>query len=376
MLVSKEYDKKGNPKTIKEGTILNEGKMSIVELIYVRVDLVRKKPIFLEPYPQPVYLEFKDEIIFSSSEKTVDALIKDTILVLPDPHFAFRRNPNVPDKIEPLFDRRALSIGVKIAKSLAGRIRAVVWTGDILDLADFSNRFVQLPDYQFLTQSALNEAVVWIKMFDSVAYPSGPPAWEDRKDAILEGNHDARFEKLLLQRLPQVLGLKPPHFDHLPSPFTIPGLLGLHEEGIQIPYIPAYPHGEHWIDDIKFIHGLAWGPDGQTVKKLTSNARSHIVQGHNHRQEISHRTVWERGESKVYTAFTPGTFARPDGVMPPKDKFQNWQLGFGVITLDHSGEYNHDFQHVHIHQDSAMFRGELFEASEALVHLVRKTAHN
>jgi len=83
------------------------------------------------------------------------------------------------------------------------------------------------------------------------------------------------------------------------------------------------------------IHGNKVGAkSGQSVMKLLDSPRISIIQGHIHRLEMAHKTVWTQGKPKIYQAVSMGTLARIDGIVPGGGTRYNWQQGFGVIEYD------------------------------------------
>ena len=68
--------------------------------------------------------------------------------------------------------------------------------------------------------------------------------------------------------------------------------------------------------------------------KLLDSPRISIIQGHIHRLEMAHKTVWTHGKPKIYQAVSMGTLARIDGIVPGGGTRYNWQQGFGVVEYD------------------------------------------
>lgn len=87
-------------------------------------------------------------------------------------------------KYIPFNDRDAMHIALQVAIELQPKV--IVWSGDLVDLAEFSTKYAITPQQRFTTQNALNETVWWLESFRR-ACPSS-------KMVITPGNHDCFSE--------------------------------------------------------------------------------------------------------------------------------------------------------------------------------------
>jgi hypothetical protein len=82
-----------------------------------------------------------------------------------------------------------------------------------------------------------------------------------------------------------------------------------------------------------------------------------VIQGHVHRLEMGHKTVWTHGNPKIYQAISCGTLARIDGIVPGGGTRYNWQQGLGVVEYD---EERFQIDTVGIYNGKSIFRGKVY----------------
>lgn len=240
-------------------------------------------------------------------------------LILPDPQIGFARD-NDTGALTPLHCPRALDLAVQAVYHL--RPASIVLLGDLLDLAEWSNKFLVSPEFVFTTQPSLVAASWWLGLLRAAA----PRA----QIVLLEGNHDKRLGTAVLSNLKAAYDLRPANELGKPPVLSLPRLLDL--EGLGIIYKPDYPNGRYWItDSLQAIHGdIARNVSGKTAAAVVANAEESVVFGHTHRLESAARTVHGRDGIKVIGAYSCGCLCRVDGVVPGVRARQNWQQGLAV----------------------------------------------
>lgn len=312
----------------------------------IKAYLKRREPIEIIPTIKPIKFK-KLPKPRKKTPKKHDKKLK-TAVVLSDPHFGFLQDIYTKE-LTPFHDRLALSCAYKLALDI--RPDVIIWNGDVLDLP-MMGKYLKHPEFYFTLQSAIVEAAWWLRLFKS-ALP--------RADHyVMRGNHDIRLENATIERNVAAFGLKAANELHLPPAQSIPKLLGLHDMGIN--YIADYPDGAVWLNPrTPVMHGnTASGGSGATAHKLVNKLLTNAVIGHIHRQERVTKTVWINGEPKEITAVCGGCLCRVDGVVPGRQKQQNWQNG---ITKIH---YTPDYEEFHIvpmrngrsYHHGAVFSGE------------------
>ena len=265
-------------------------------------------------------------------------------IVLPDAQVGFKRDIHS-GELTPLHDLKAIAIATEIIKEI--KPDRIIMLGDMLDLPDWSTHYIRSPEFYFTTQPSLDWLASWIKELR--------PYCEEM--VYIEGNHEKRMIDSIVQNTIQAYGIKPANEPDVPPIVSVPYMLGLHKMGVE--YIGNYPHGEFYINDnLVCIHGNKVGPkSGQSVMKMLDSPRISVIQGHVHRLEMGHKTVWSHGQPKIYQAVSLGTLARIDGVVPGGGTRYNWQQGFGIVEYD-----NDRFQidSVGIYDGKAIFKGKFY----------------
>ena len=265
-------------------------------------------------------------------------------IVLPDAQVGFKRDIHS-GELAPLHDLKAIAIATEIIKEI--KPDRIIMLGDMLDLPDWSTHFVRSPEFYFTTQPSLDWLASWIKELRPYC----------KEMVYIEGNHEKRMIDSIVQNTIQAYGIKPANEPDVPPIVSVPYMLGLHKIGVE--YIGNYPHGEFYINDnLVCIHGNKVGPkSGQSIMKMLDSPRISVIQGHVHRLEMGHKTVWSHGQPKIYQAVSLGTLARIDGVVPGGGTRYNWQQGFGIVEYD-----NDRFQidSVGIYDGKAIFKGKFY----------------
>lgn len=286
------------------GHIKEEGKLNLVELSYIRVELVRKKPILLEPSLAKIDMGPLD-----LPEPLKDRRTNHLVVYIPDPHFPYQ-------------DDRSLDLILHFCVANRERISHIIWGGDVLDLREFST-FLDLREDDPPLQKALYQAGAWLLRFRQ-ALPKIPMTY-------LEGNHEKRLRIQLKKNLPALYGLKAFKKEVSFPVVSIPTLLSLDE--LKIEYIQGYPEGEYyWIDGVAYAHGTIYGRFGSGLTKLLKEINHDIMTGHDHRIQQGSKTIWlEDGPKMIQVAIT-GWTGDLQFVPPGRKLSQDWQTAFGVVS--------------------------------------------
>ena len=304
-----------------------------------RASLVRKRPVKCD-FPAVQGATVGDVKL---NVKTPKRNLKVDI-VLPDAQVGFKRDIHS-GELAPLHDLKAIAIATEIIKEI--KPDRIIMLGDMLDLPDWSTHFVRSPEFYFTTQPSLDWLASWIKELRPYC----------KEMVYIEGNHEKRMIDSIVQNTIQAYGIKPANEPDVPPIVSVPYMLGLHKIGVE--YIGNYPHGEFYINDnLVCIHGNKVGPkSGQSIMKMLDSPRISVIQGHVHRLEMGHKTVWSHGQPKIYQAVSLGTLARIDGIVPGGGTRYNWQQGFGIVEYD-----NDRFQidSVGIYDGKAIFKGKFY----------------
>lgn len=285
------------------------------ENFQVKAWLTKLEPEPLKPVIAPVELAIKG--IKPSKPKKLKS---GKVVILADTHFGFSRDIKTGQLI-PFHDREALATTLSILAYVNPDI--IVMVGDLLDLAEWSDKFIRSPDMYNTTQPALVEATWYLGQIRKIA--------PEADVYMLEGNHEERVNRAINKQLPYAYGLSTP--DGLPV-LSVRNLLGLEHLGIT--YVGGYPDGQVWLsDNLRAIHGdTVRAKSGATASAMLEDAQATTIFGHVHRMELATKTVFDKDGARTISAFTPGCLCRIDGTVPSVKGRMNWQQGIGVVNFD------------------------------------------
>ena len=224
-----------------------------------------------------------------------------------------------------LHDRRAWDVAVQVAQRL--QPDEIILLGDMLDLAPLG-KYTTEPSLHFTTMPTLLELHWWLGQL-RLAAPSA-------KITYLEGNHELRLSRIMLDHVKEAAELRPVDDQDGPPVLSVPRLLAL--EQLDIDYVPGYPGGEYWLwGKVRAYHGSTVRQgSGQSTAAVIRDAGSHTIFGHVHRAELCSKTQSDASGHRVIYSMTPGTIARLDGVVPGSTRRSNWQQGLGIVYMSPS----------------------------------------
>lgn len=329
------------------GAKLDDGTIVVEPLFQVKAWLVNRSPEPVEPVISAVDVKIKPVPLpkaFDSPDGRV--------LVLADLHFGFLKNVH-DGKLISFHDRKALAATLAMVKAIDPDL--VVIVGDILDLAEWSDKFIRSPDMYNTTQPAVVEAAWFLGQLRRLV--------GNKEIILLEGNHEERVSRAINKQIPYAYGLSSP--DGLPV-LSVPHILGLKQMAIH--YIGGYPKSEFYIgNNLRAIHGeVVRAKSGATAGAILEDAQASTIFGHVHRSEFASRTVFDRDGSKTITAFSPGCLCKIDGTVPAAKSQMNWQQGIGVV--DFSERFVAPVA-IPIDNGSAMFGGKVYTGQDYLEQL-------
>ncbi len=273
-------------------------------------------------------------------------------LIIPDAQIGFRKDM-YNGQLEPFHDRKALDLTVQIAEYI--KPERIVLLGDMLDLPDWSDKFLRSPDFYWTTQPSLIELAWWIARLIKAA--------PGIKIDYIEGNHEDRMKKMMINHLIAGYNLKPANNMESPPAMSIPSLLGLEDMGVI--WWGNYPKDEVWITPrLRCRHGnIAKKGGGTTSKSILRDTFVSEIYGHSHRFEYSCKTVKTVNGMETFRAFSPGTIAKIDGSVPSNSSEEDWQQGLGVVYYD---EIDFNIVPVSINNGRCIFDNRAFIGEEHL----------
>jgi len=302
----------------------------------VKANLVALRPHPIEPVVSPI--QFATPRPTKPHPRQGNGICR--VLIWTDPHFGFRFTRG---QLIPLHDRAVLNILAQIMEF--EKIEASINLGDILDNADWSDKFIRSPDFYFTTQPAIIEAAYWLRKL--------------KTSHAIEGNHDNRMPQAMLTHAQQAYGLR--SYDDLKgySLDSLPKYLDF--EGAGIEWHAGYPDADYWPNDgVRLTHG-EYSTENADQDYLKKNQVS-VIFGHLHKSMRKMRTIWERDKQRTIKAYSVACAARVDGVVPGVKEQQNWQQGGGVLEYDPQGTW-FKFTPIEIENGAAYHAGHWFDGN-------------
>lgn len=282
-------------------------------------DELGKSEVVLERLPEPIAEPLRYPKLHRAAPRR-RRKPPECVLVVPDSQNGYRRAPD--GTLVPLHDRRAWDLAVQAAQRLQPDV--IVLLGDMLDLAPWSCRWPTPLELVDTTQPALAELHWWLRRLRRAA--------ADARIIYLEGNHEDRIRRALVERVPEAEGLHAIGADN--PALSVPTLLDLSK--LHVEYVGPYG-ARTWLwqdsdNPLRIYHGDDHASGGgATVAKVLRKAHHSSIFGHVHRCEVAWRAVHGPHGIRRIFALTPGTIARVDGVVPAAVAEVDWQQGLGVI---------------------------------------------
>lgn len=283
-------------------------------------------------------------------------------VILPDPQIGYRRLED--GTLVPMHDEAAINVALQITRTAAPD--HIVNLGDMLDLPEWSSKFIVLPEFVLTTQPTVDAAHMFLAAQRAIA--------PEAEITLLAGNHDERLGLSVTRNAMSALRLRRACAPDSWPVLSLPNLLRL--DDLKVRYVGSYPagrvelcRGNDTITPLWAVHG-----EKLDVVKVARSERQSFVQGHIHRQALHHETYEFRGRPHTVVAFSPGCLCRIDGAVPstksgqdektgaPYQRWENWQQGLSVITETPDGYWTVEL--IPIHHGRAVWRGKEYTAHE------------
>ena len=211
----------------------------------------------------------------------------------------------------PYYALKEIIVTLEIAKNQG--CDAIVYNGDICDFYQLSF-FCKDPR----NRSFPDEVEIGKRFFDTANKFLKP-----KKVFWKLGNHEARFEKFVMARTPELVGLED---------MTIPKIFKVREQGIEV--IPESDPLRH--KSLTIIHGHEYKggfiAPVNPARGMFLRANASTVSAHQHATS-EHTTQTIQG--KIITCFSLGCLCN---LHPKYAPFNKWNHGFGILETQ-SGDY-------------------------------------
>ena len=285
-----------------------------------------------------------------------------TAVIVPDVQIGYWRDLDS-GELTPFHDETAMAACLRIVREVDPDDIIVI--GDFIDLAPMS-RFDQEPGFALTVQPAIDRGTLFLAELVAAAPRSTTRVY-------LEGNHDRRLQKSIVNNAVAAFGLRPGYTppDTWPD-LSIPHLLRL--DDLEFSYVGGYPAGIWWVNEnLAAIHGHRVTSAGSTAARVVDDARVSVLFGHVHRLELMTRTRQVYEGSRTSLAASVGCLCRIDGAVPstkgstdvfgrPVPTTENWTQGMAVVTYEEGNGF-FDVELVPIFGGRVIYRGKRLEAA-------------
>ncbi len=229
----------------------------------------------------------------------------------------------------------------------------LVYMGDLIDFPNLSH-FATNPDFTSTVQQGIDLGHRTLRdLKDSAGLKKGSEM------IFIEGNHEVRLRKALVEKLPQLFGIKKADVtDDEKSVLHLASLMRFDDLGWTYWDEPSdvYPHPEYEIVKGLFArHGnFVRAKAGMSALANLDRVDGSIIQGHTHRLAITHHSRWTGQQMNLYTAIETGTMADLKGLGYSKQP--DWQGGFITLVVDRKTNTFHP-ELVIFKEDTITWRG-------------------
>jgi hypothetical protein len=327
--------------TVEKGGVILSG------MIRLRVKLVRRKPIPIEPVITPIV----SSVTYSTPPLPSKTGLQ-RALIIPDPQFGFTKRLR-DAKLTPFHSREALDLALQIAA--VAKPDRIIWPGDNLDMTDWTSRFTRAPEFYWTTRPALLEWHWWLAQFR--AMDAGMTI------EVIDGNHEDRMRTAMQDHLAAACGLGSDDYEYTDSQaLELIKLAGLDTLGIR--FVGDYPNGQIWLNDSVVVR------HGQDSRLRVDDYV--VIEGHYHRREWTAETRWTARGHRVAESFCPGCVCSLDNV-PGKSDRPDWQQGIALVDYDPHGR-GYNITPIPIDGTRAIWNGQLFTARDRVEEL--RSAYN
>lgn len=307
----------------------------------------------------PVVAPAKPKVVRYSRKAIRPKTSYKTTVLLPDTQTGFRRLDT--GEMVPMHDEQAMACSLELLSVI--RPARIIWLGDGMDFAEWSNRWLILPEFVLTTQQTVDRQHTYLADCLAAAGPQVLDAdSEDDKNAYLEGNHDDRLPKAIARNAMAAMRLRRANAPQEWPVLSVPNLLHLDELGIR--YADGYPAGRVPVAKAHGSQASLWALHGERLSMEKQARASHIstVQGHAHHFSYHTETYFDDdGSPHEVVACSLGCLCRTDGVVPSThsgtgvrgrhvESVESWQHGIGVVVED---EESWDLMPVRIHDGRA-----------------------
>lgn len=340
---------KVTPKYHEMGYKDDAGRGHVLPLYALQIDLVRRRPVAVKwPQFRAAKVRRLKPRRFAISRQLARRII------MPDVQGGFAKD-QATGELDPLHDPLACDVFARVVQAL--QPDGLDHIGDGLDFAECSDKYTVRPEFYWTMQPSLDwfaSYLAWLRNYVG-------PRESEEEFRYLEGNHEERLTRKILQNFIAAANLRRANAPDEPPVVSVPFLLRLNE--LKIKFIDGYPRNRAWITrrlQLRHAGKLSSKPGGTAGNSL-QGASCSSLHGHSHRLESAHYTRHPQDGPSIIGSYNVGTLSRLDGRVPSNAAEENQQQGFAVVDHARAGD---DFQVylVNIIDGTCIFEGRRFEA--------------
>lgn len=247
----------------------------------------------------------------------------------------------IPDTHRPFHHVKAYNLMLEVASDLKSQLNEIVVLGDYADFYSVSSHSRD-PRVFHMLQDEVVDVLAGLSELDHL--------FPDAKKVFLQGNHEFRLERYLVDKAPALFGITDTRF-----------LLGF-DQRPNWRYIPYGPNQSHKVlgSYLRARHE----PLASSAKATAAKALCSIVYGHIHRIESSH-IVGMDGTNHIACSVGWLGDKSKDLIYSYVKNHHQWQMGFGLCWVDQKNKFFH-LDTVHILEDgnqvSCVVNGKLYKS--------------
>ena len=266
-------------------------------------------------------------------------------------------------ELHPIHDERALSVVRLMCQDL--RPDMIVNLGDTVDLSALSRFDKDSNHFDHSMQPAFNR----VHRLYAELRADNPQS----RIVEVDSNHNTRLKKFMLKNASQLFGLKQAGHEEEYPVMSYPFLANLN--AVNVEWVSGYGsaeliYGEEYAaPPIVFKHGSLVGSNVAN-KEANANPYTHVVRGHTHRPEVSHRTM-RNGHYLTYMIVgvtcsiegdVPSVHSAVDDRNQVVKNQEQWQQSVAVINDYKDGTYQ--FDNVMINKGKARYNGKEYNGND------------
>lgn len=271
-------------------------------------------------------------------------------------------------KVEPTHDEQAIQVAFEMIAHMENEhgIDLIVNAGDNLDFPGFSTH-KSAPGYKSTTQYAIDRYTTIVATQRAIC--------PEAEIVELPSNHVARLTNMIVERIPELVGIKRGNSKPEDEPLLSMAYLCRFDE-YDVNYIDGWPDGEYWAaPNLRFVHGDATSSvPGGTARKYLREGISTLY-GHSHHSELLYLTEHTSEGAVTSFAASGGHLARMDGFLPSAktgitasgklaaQRTEAWQQGIVFIWYKEDGSEEPIPEMVKISKGKAILNGKIFETT-------------